>query len=121
MNQIVAACGSIVLVGCVAPTYEGDSITRDSQGNLVCGIHGTPVEEHTGYRFSGGLIHGTEEDEFAQRRYPNTLDVGFSPEYEDDENWPYTWPGKAYTCEKCYEGHNQLRKLPMWYKRAFER
>ena len=33
----------------------------------------------------------------------------------------YTWRGKAYTCEKCYEGHSQLRKLPMWYKRAFER
>ncbi|MGI9239632.1 MAG: hypothetical protein ACR2RV_02460 [Verrucomicrobiales bacterium] len=113
--KVIALSAPLVmgLAGCVGAPYAGQSVLVSGDA-LVCGVHRTVVESNEGYRFDG-LISGTEDFEFAARRFPNTLGPNFGDEFHQDLG--YTIPFTDYTCDGCYEGHARLEKIPMWYKR----
>jgi hypothetical protein len=115
MNRSTILLSAVVgwFTGCVAPPYYGRPVTKDSQGKLICGLHGTPVTARNGYSYNG-FISGTEDFEFAARRFPNVMGVGFSDKFDKPS---FTRAGVRFICEECQKAHERLDKLPMWYKR----
>ena len=107
---LVVALGS--LNACVAPPYYGRAVVKDRQGQLVCGLHGSPLKVKKVYFFNG-FITGTPDYEFAARRYPNVRSVGFSEELDKGRS---TVPGTEYICAECQKAHKRLERFPMWYK-----
>jgi hypothetical protein len=121
IRLIILIFSSFISVSCVTPVYDGKDIIVDSEGNKVCGLHGTKVDKNKGYFYSSGLISPTIIDGRAERRFPNTTHVGFSPYYEDKSSFQYTRPGIIHTCKDCEDGRDNYRakfsNLPHWYTR----
>lgn len=109
-NSFALALAALFLCSCVGKPYYGRKVV-ERRGVLICGVHGIPVEEQHGFQYRGG-VSGTPADEFAARRYPNTLQAGFSYSKLSD-----SFPHMRYTCSQCELAHGRLSKFPMWYKK----
>ena len=103
---------ALMLSSCVTRPYYGRSVIKEG-GQLVCGLHRTPVAAHEGYLY-GGLITFIDEESmnFGSDRFPNTPGATFRAEKSEDYPLPFT----DYTCTECQKGYQELEKLPMWYK-----
>jgi hypothetical protein len=77
-----------ILTGCVSPAYYGKPIVT-SEGEKVCGLHGTAVKPVKGFIVEGCVL-GSEDYGFAARRAPNTLFPGFWETY--DAKWAPSHP-----------------------------
>jgi len=100
------------LLGCVTQPYYGRSVMEED-GELVCGLHRTPVEAHKGYVYDGLVTFIDEEAvNFGTDRFPNILGPGFSAVMDKDHSRPLT----EYTCTECLKGYERLQRLPPWYK-----
>jgi hypothetical protein len=104
-----------LLSGCVTAPYYGMPVIENPNGTKVCGVHGTELAAREGYIFNG-FMSGTEEFEFAARRYPNVTGPNFSPEY--NEKFNQTLSHTAYVCEDCNRAHDDLKSVPLSVKRS---
>ena len=110
---IFAILATVPLSSCVTQPYYGRSVVEEG-GQLVCGLHRTPVETHKGFIYDGVITFVDEESmNFGTDRFPNTLGATFSAEKDKDHSLPAT----DYTCTECQQGYQRLQRLPMWYKR----
>jgi hypothetical protein len=110
---IFAILASVALSSCITRPYYGQSVVEEG-GQLVCGLHRTPVEAHEGYIYNGLITFVDEESmNFGTSRFPNTLGATFSTEKDEDYSLPFT----DHTCTECQEGYQRLEGLPMWYKK----
>lgn len=83
---LVAVC----LSSCVTRPYYGKSVEVEGD-QLVCGLHGVPVEKHEGYLFNGLITFVNEESmNFASSRFPNTLGASFTSEKSEDYSLSFT-------------------------------
>lgn len=104
-----------VFSGCVTAPYYGKPVIENPNGTKICGVHGTELAAREGYIFNG-FMRGTEEFEFAARRYPNVIGPNFSPKY--NEKFNQTLSHTVYVCEDCKRAHDDLKSVPISVKRS---